>query len=290
MAVDLPDMDEARRTLARLDVPAEAVDDILAGRPTPGSAEWDQLEDYHRQLTTTDRPTFWPTPPDDAPPPQRWVQLWAFLAALPHAFELNASRGIPDDVSWDTLLEIGVNVERYMFAHGQPGFDGAWWLSQHIRGQIYRLGRLVFNTWAVAFDPGPDVGFVKGDPALGVHIPAAGPFTPEACDDAFARAREFFPRHLPDQPFAVATCESWLLDEQLDEVLPPDSNILRFRRRFTIAEGWELPGDDDIRRFVFGNPDADIETVTPTTRLGRFVVERLRSGGHFKVRGGWIRV
>ena len=30
-----------------------------------------------------------------------------------------------------------------------------------------------------------------------VHIPATGPLTPAACDDAFSQAEAFFPRHFP---------------------------------------------------------------------------------------------
>ncbi len=48
----------------------------------------------------------------------------------------------------------------------------------------------------------------------------------------------FFARHFPDEPYRVATCTSWLLDDQLAASLPPTSNIVRFQRRFHPLPAW----------------------------------------------------
>src|SRR4029077_1327840 len=95
-----------------------------------------------------------------------------------------------------------------------------------------------------------DDAFREGDPALGIHIPESGPVTPEACDDSLEEAARLFPRHFPETPTRLGICISWLLDPQLNDYLEPDSNVLRFQRRFTlVGEGHE--GDADILRFVF---------------------------------------
>ena len=124
-----------------------------------------------------------------------------------------------------------------------------------MRGQIYRLGRLQFNVEAVRWDPAPGDGFSTGDPLLGVHIPPGSPLTPAACDESFARARPFFDRHVPGGPYRIASCGSWLLDPQLAGMLGADSNIVRFQRRFARVPGQEWPGDEDVLRFVFGQPE-----------------------------------
>nr|WP_246001771.1 hypothetical protein [Allorhizocola rhizosphaerae] len=81
-----------------------------------------------------------------------------------------------------------------------------------------------------------------------MHIPeCCGPLPPAACDVAFARAAEFFPRHFPDEPYEVAVCMSWLLDPALADHLPAESNIVRFQRRFAIVDTQE---SDSFERFV----------------------------------------
>jgi GNAT-like C-terminal domain len=43
----------------------------------------------------------------------------------------------------------------------------------------------------------------------------------------------------------VAICTSWLLDDQLAAYLKPDSNIIRFQRRFSLLPD-SSDGDDDV--------------------------------------------
>jgi hypothetical protein len=288
--VALPPDDEAAALLHRVGVRSDAVVAALAARPRPGSAAEVRLDAMHQELVTGTEPVVWDDPPADADPVDRWLALWAFVAAIPDALALNAARGIDEDVSWATLGNIGVTADAYRSAHGRPGFDNAFWLCQHVRGQIYRLGRLQFNVETVTFDPPPEAGVRKGDPALGVHIPPGSPLTPEACDDSFARALPFFERHVPAGPFAIATCGSWLLDPQLAGMIGEDSNIVRFQRRFTPASGSTWPGDQDVLRFVFGNAGADPASLHPTTHLERALVAHLTSGGHIQTTLGWLRL
>jgi hypothetical protein len=163
---------------------------------------------------------------------------------------------------------------------------------QHFRGAIFLLGRLQFDFWRLEFDPSAAglADFSRGDPALGVHIPPLGPLTPRACDASFRRAHKFFPRHFPERPNRVATCGSWLLDEQLTEYLPPASNIIRFQRRFTPVPGWSMPGDDDVIRFVFGRIPTTLDDLPQQTTLERAIVKHLRSDRHWQIRLGWVRV
>jgi GNAT-like C-terminal domain/N-acyltransferase N-terminal domain len=286
----LPDDAAAHDLLRRVGVAAAVIPEILAARPERGTEGWAQLAAWHHELLTESSPALWPPSAPDAPATQRWLQLWAIIAAVPRVLALNAARGIEDDITWHTLADIGINIDRHSSAHGRPGFDGAFWLCQHVRGQIYRLGRLQFNVVSITFDPGPDAPFRVGDPALGVHIPPGSPLDPAACDDSLGRAGSFFAQHLPGTTYDVATCASWLLDEQLVDMVGPSSNIVRFQRRFTPVAGWSAAGDEDVLRFVFGNPDADLDALTPRTTLERAIVGHLRAGRHFHNRLGWLRL
>jgi hypothetical protein len=129
--------------------------------------------------------------------------------------------------------------------------------------------------------------FRDGEPALGIHIPESGPLTPEACDDSFAQARTFFPRHFPESATRLAICTSWLLDPQLADYLPPDSNIVRFGRRFTLV-GDGSDGDADVLRFVFHRIRPNIDELPQRTTLERATVAHLRAGKHWRNRTGWL--
>ena len=152
MPTSCDELDELR---GRLGVPESAREDIAAGRPQPGSSDWHEMERLRRELISGTDPPNWPTPASTAPASRRWLHLWALLGVIPHVLELNGSRGIPESITWATLLDVGVNVERFAAEHGHPGFDGIFWCAQHVRGTIYRLGRLSFKVWTVAFEPDP---------------------------------------------------------------------------------------------------------------------------------------
>lgn len=247
------------------------------------------LERMHAEIVAgTGDPLWWPWPDPSDDPQARYFQLYAFLAAVSHTRRLYAERGIDETVLWETLQDVALAVESYRFRHGRPGFDSGFWFAQHFRARTFRLGRLLFNVWQVAFDPGPEADFAEGDPAIGVHMPSYGRLDPEACDASFERARDFFPRHFPDiAPFRAATCASWLLDPQLREYLPESSNIVRFQRRFTLARSWTA-GDDAVVRFVFGYAPASIDELPQRSTLERAIVSHLRAGRHWQIRNGWL--
>ncbi len=287
----LPPADEAREVLGRLDVPPHAVDEMIDALPTATDdpEAWWLLERLHHYVVSrngiaTAPP--WPAPVvrrDD--PFSRYFHLYVFLGAVTDVLSVHAARGIPESVTWDTLRDTGLQVANYQTRNGQAGFDGAFWIWLHFRGDIYRLGRLQYNDERIRFE-GADVA--KGGSALGVHIPALGPLTPEACDTSFSAARSFFSKHFPERDYRVAICNSWLLDEQLAEYLQASSNIIRFQRRFTPVEGEVLPGDDDVIRFVFGRLPDSLDELPMETTLQRAIVKHLQEGRHWRIQLGWL--
>ena len=101
-----------------------------------------------------------------------------------------------------------------------------------------------------------------------------GSLDPDSVSDALQRARAL-------TGSSRFTCASWLLDRRLAAALP-DTNIASFARRFEIVEEDDESedGDEAVAQFVFRRTPAQVlsESITPRTRLERFVVERLRSG------------
>jgi len=125
------------------------------------------------------------------------------------------------------------------------------------------------------------------DPVLSVHIPQfAGPLSPQACDAAFARTKEFFARHFAED-YHIATCNSWLLDEQLAEHLPDNSNIIQFQRRFHSAYRPD-DADADAMLFVFGRPGAELDQLPRQTTLQRAIIDHQKAGRHWHGGVGWL--
>jgi hypothetical protein len=170
--------------------------------------------------------------------------------------------------------------------YGTGGLHTQTWLTIVFSGLLYQLGRLQFNLRAVT-ERAAGAPFQLGDPALGVHIPERGRLDPATCDDSFAQAATFFPRHFPEREHRIGTCNSWLLDPQLAEYLPAESNVVRFQRRFTPV-GAPSPGDDAVFEFVFRRLNPTLDELPQHTTLERAVVAHLRSGRHWQAVSGWL--
>jgi hypothetical protein len=285
----LPGPDEAAGTLARMRVPADELPEALAALPDPaGTPElWWLLERLRHRLLAgmgghAPMPS-WPDLPERLGAAGRWFYLAVFLATVPDLRRFHAEHGVPEEVTWDTLGDVGDKVVLRRRTRGTGGLDKQDWFTIHFRGVLYALGRLQYNLHTVRSGGG---GLTPGAPALGVHIPESGPLDPAACDASLARARGFFDGHLGVDA-AVARCHSWLLDDQLAEYLPAESNILRFQRRFRLLPGGRV-SDRDILEFVFRRVDPDLDTLPRGTTLQRAVVDHLRAGRHWRLGVGWL--
>jgi hypothetical protein len=316
--VALPEGEAARQLLERLQVdPADAVD-LLSSIPSREQTPewWWLLERSVQRLTSamgdpSEPHGGWPdwvASKPAVPLHRRCFMAYVFLATVPHTRAWHLARGISDDVSWASLVDLGRHMAVHRRAYGSAGVDAAWWLSLCLRGEAFDFGRLQFNYfslgygdetppwygWEAAADLGD--GFRRNDACIGVHIPESGPMTPAACDESFRLAAEFFDRHfpVPQQGRRLATCWSWLLDDQLAAWLPEESNIMRFQQRFELVPG-SAGGDNSALSFVFrkdlpreGVTSEFLDSLSARTTLERALVSHLRAGGEWRSRTGWV--
>jgi hypothetical protein len=225
-----------------------------------------------------------------------------FLATLPVTVDWQVRQGLPAEASSTVFQDLGRQMDLYRRRYGETGVDEPWWLLIHLRGLIYEFGRLQYNLLRIGdgglaprgwYDDAQasllGAGFRRGDDALGVHIPEAGPLTPRACTDSLASARQFFGEFFPSPTRRLAICESWLLDDQLTEYLAADSNIIRFQSLFTLIADWQ-PGDKDVAYFVFLRAVDELAGAPQSTTLQRAILSHLRAGRHWRVRCGWLEL
>ena len=118
------------------------------------------------------------------------------------------------------------------------------------------------------------------DNVIALHIPSTGgAFSPEAIDETIVLAKDFVDTYFPEWEPKGYTCDSWLLDPQLEELLGDDSNIVRFGRRFSLV-GTESPGKSPFY-FVYMRPNeekVDTATLSESTRLERALKAHYESG------------
>lgn len=284
----------------RLAIEQKDQDEILGAWPSIESDPdvWRALERAYRTLVTDLGGFASLELPGAESSPNRYFPVYVYLAALADVRRFHAHRGIPDEISWATLSDLGRNLARDRLLFGDGGLRTSGWLTLHFRGSIYQLGRLQFNRMNIRAAERPWLGqappwvadaFRQGGPALGIHIPESGPLTLEACADSFSRAHSFFARHFPETPTRLGICTSWLLDPQLADYLAPDSNVMRFQRRFTLV-GDGPDGDAEILRFVFHRISPSIDDLPQRTTLERAIVAHLRAGKHWRNPTGWLEL
>jgi hypothetical protein len=87
----------------------------------------------------------WPKPPAALGPGAAFVTFHVLLAQIPATLAFHADRGIPHRVSLDTFDDLRVWSIDHRRRQGEDGFSNPGWLTNHVLGRIYRLGRLQFD-------------------------------------------------------------------------------------------------------------------------------------------------
>lgn len=283
---ELPNDEIASRLLSLWGAEPRGLQAGLEGRPHPEKHPelwWVLRRAYHEVIVkmgrNLEREEYfgWPELPDHLGPVGKYLYAWVFLAAHVETLRFHQEREIAEDVSQATFESLG----RHITIWSQGAENATWMLPLILRGVSYRLGRHDYDRYGGL---------------LNVHIPVTGRLDAALSQASFDWAREFFPRHFPEDPVTAFVCHSWLMDDQWAHHLPETSNIVQFQRRFTIpaddASEW---GDNDILLFVFNRmsdgptPSAAILDCLPQeTTLQRAYVHHLRQGGHWWTKNGYV--
>lgn len=198
------------------------------------------------------------------------LPMLALLASAEDVAAFHAGRGIDPEISRASLADLGQQAWVHRRTFGGFGLHTYGWMRVAWSGALYWLGRLQFNL--TQFD---------SDWVVSTHIPESGPLTPAAVADSFGRARTFFGKHFADYPTRLFHCSSWLLDPQLTEVLPEESNMVRFQQLWQLR-GEGRPSDADAIFFVFRRRgEVDHATLPQDTTLQRAIVDKITQGGHW---------
>lgn len=146
-------------------------------------------------------------------------------------------------------------------------FDRGWWTYRQISMSLFRIGALEY-----------EFSEEEGEKAIALHIPSDADLSAEAVDRSMQEADTFFRTCYPDYAYDRYTCESWLLSPVLRQLLPEQSHIVSFQKRFTIKSVDRE--ENEYIEWLFQVPvDTAYEQLPVRTSLQRKVRKLLLDGG-----------
>jgi hypothetical protein len=122
-----------------------------------------------------------------------------------------------------------------------------------------------------------EVALQQGDTVLDLHIPRRDPLNAQTCGASYAEALAFFARVFPERTPKALYCHTWMFSPQLQQFLPPESNVVRFQREFYL---YPFAGSVNfLWNFVFGDKYPQRESAPRDTGLRRAALDWLENGG-----------
>ena len=125
----------------------------------------------------------WPVLPAELGPGADMLYAFAFLAGLPRLERLHRERGVPWEVTLDTMGDLELWIREHRRKHGVWGFSEHKWLVHHMTATLFKLGRLQFQFSRFAY---PFLAFRRG--AAGELVVLAADGTEWRADGQFASA------------------------------------------------------------------------------------------------------
>ena len=191
--------------------------------------------------------------------------------------------GIGKKILFDTLQDFIYWLDIWSKIKGELHLGQLVWMREILSAKIFRLGRLQF---CLAKHYRCQKNENQNN-VIACHIPAGEPLDSKECIKSFDFARDFFSRFYPEYHWEKFICHSWLLGEELVDILGENSNIVKFQKLFTIEEQIE---SDSILHYVFGeniNRD-DVKNLDAKSGLAKKVKELMCDGAVFHVGSGYI--
>lgn len=214
--------------------------------------------------------------------------LLSYLFMCENLSELYAKKGIPESVLIDTLKDIVRWTKIHSNINNTLYLGEIFWLKRHMKGRIFKLGRLQFALGKSRHDY-PKFDLKQGDDVVEIHIPEGEKLTTTACEQSIALAKEFFAKYFPEVNYTHFTCDSWLLDEKLKNFLNENSNILQFANMFEVIENKK---SNAIIKYLFSwdTTPSNLHLKNPTSSFSTKIKNAVLIGETFNESLGILKV
>ncbi len=192
--------------------------------------------------------------------------LACMLKASADLHDFYEKKGICDDIYFDTMKCYTRFIHETNMISGKWCFDRYFWTVRQAGGHLFRIGELEY-----------EMKQLQEKIVIGLHIPSFSDFSKEAVDNSFENAKKFFDKYFPEVSECEWICRSWLLDNQLQNMLKNNSNIAQFQNRFEILDEGEM--NMECINWIFQCQVTDYEKLPEKTTLQRNVKKHLLGGG-----------
>ena len=166
--------------------------------------------------------------------------VWLIVASE-KMLSLYRENGIDEQIFWDSMMDLKYKFKECVECKEIYGtFVGHWYTGFYALNR-FALGRFQFenSTFGAAdeFTTSAGIKIKRGDKTVGFHIPSSGvPLTDEVRFDAYKKAYEFFKDQRREDGLLIFECGSWLLYEGNKEILPENSNTVKFINDFELVK------------------------------------------------------
>jgi len=217
------------------------------------------------------------------------LDLLYLIALTPHLKKLYEQNDISLDIYDSSVCDLKWKAKECKAVYGVWGTFVGWWTIGFFKLRRFGIGRLQFNLkkFSKAMNSGV-LSFNEGDIYIDVHIPSSGALNYDECQESYKLAAEFFKDYFKGKPI-VFGCHSWLLSPDNYQILPADSNVLKFMKDYTILEEEKDPTNNNLWR-IFNRFDLpqNLQDLPQNSSLQRAFVKWLSSGNTINVAFGVI--
>lgn len=192
--------------------------------------------------------------------------LFCQLECVRRIHETYRERQIPEAIFVETMKCFQRFLRETGERTGRIYFDRGWWTYRQTSMRMFRLGELEYEPYES-----------EEGKSIRIHIPSDASILPARVDDSLRQAREFMRRYEPAYADVKYACSSWLLSPVLEELLPEQSNIRAFQRRFAIER---VDAEDrEYMQWLFqAAEDAEPSNLPERTRLQSAAKQRILQG------------
>ncbi len=188
------------------------------------------------------------------------------------------------EIFQDSITDIDIWAKDYYKKYGKVGIREFQWLELTMDMRVFKLGRFQFEKIE---DPEAEAylakrGIVKNAIQLNVHIQEGGPLDFRECQKSYKKAAKFYDKFY-NFDWIAFVCDSWLLNQELKDMLPRNSNIISFQKQYHIIS--EKRRSRQFEERVFGtikNNPLEYKARTSLQKRAKEVLIKKRSLGMAK--------
>lgn len=193
-----------------------------------------------------------------------------------------------------TLSNGGVKYRKDGLVDGTSGiYDKEAWKSVYNENKDIVEGNPIINGYCSQETIQLDTASWKkalesGDEIIEVHIPAGEKMDFEKCVQSYEVAKGFYKEYFSEKYLKAFVCESWLLDPRLQDILPEESNIVKFQKYSRLFP--MLSSDSQTIERVFSN---DLESSINSEKLStlqRGILDFVNKGNKMCAGGMYILI